>query len=758
MSVSSLVLVLLTGLICKVSSQVQSDNVLELANDIKPIRMLALVPWPDIREHAGWDAGPDLLAAGRVAVKEINSRSDLLPGYKLEMVEAGHEACGHSETDMGVINFVDNAINPPNSTVAVVVGLYCSTSAKVIAPIAGISGLIQLSAANSPLFRTKSDSFPYLWRFLVSASVYADMIIALMKRYGWNKVGLVEDLDTPFYSGIAHQFARAVNNLNDKEIIYQGGLVNTNDQFINTTLSGIQSSGSRIVIVSATRHETTKLLCYAADKGMYYPNYMWIIVDLGVSYLETEVKSIHGCTVDKLHRALEGSLVSYFKLQLDNTSVFLNASNKSYMEYLQNYQNETEQANVNGTSDKYAGILYDQIWAFALSLQIALPELRRNNISIEEYKYGQPNTTAILENALSQVSFQGVTGHIKFSKDHEVSTPIDIYQVNNGKEVLIGIYTVSNNNTYSLDINISHIVDDDIEVTMVYLHQGVTIFLYCATAFVTLILTIILISFIYRRNDPQIKATSPYITLFMFFGCYCLCGVCVVCITYSGFDLPNMVFHLLCNIQTFLFYNGLSFVFVTLFIKLLRVHKIFNNKKLNYLGWRWSTCFLSIVVFIMSLIPNIIAILWVTIDPQRRSVQTEYIHNTPLLQKCEQYVCRSPNLPVWHIMMGTYLIFLLIIIVYLAARTRRISHSNFKDTKKVNIFIFLFVLTFAISAVFWWIFVEIKAALVGQILIVIGQLLMVCECQFILFLPKVISPIKRRYSIKVGLKQALYVL
>ena len=765
MSVSSLVLVLLTGLICKVSSQVQSDNVLELANDIKPIRILALVPWPDNREHAGWDAGPDLLAAGRVAVKEINSRSDLLPGYKLEMIEAGHEACGLTDINMGVLNLAANAINPPNSTVAVVVGLYCSTSAKVIAPIAGISGLIQLSAANSPLFRKNSNSFPHMWRFLVSASVYADMMIALMERFGWNKVGVVQDLETVFHSEIAESFLQRLHRDPLKSVGYQAGLVMTKPTLIASALKNLKQTGSRIIFVSATGPQTAKLLCLAADLFMYYPDYMWIITDFLVSSLEYEAESIEGCNSEKIRRALNGSLIGYFNIgpKVDSV-VFVNASNETYGQYKAKYTKEldnikTDFQNTTIEGDAlYAGILYDQIWAFALSLQIALPELRRNNISIEEYKYGQPNTTAILENALSQVSFQGVTGHIKFSKDHEVSTPIDIYQVNNGKEVLIGIYTVSNNNTYSLDINISHIVDDDIEVTMVYLHQGVTIFLYCATALVTLILTIILISFIYRRNDPQIKATSPYITLFMFFGCYCLCGVCVVCITYSGFDLPNMVFHLLCNIQTFLFYNGLSFVFVTLFIKLLRVHKIFNNKKLNYLGWRWSTCFLSIVVFIMSLIPNIIAILWVTIDPQRRSVQTEYIHNTPLLQKCEQYVCRSPNLPVWHIIMGTYLIFLLIIIVYLAARTRRISHSNFKDTKKVNIFIFLFVLTFAISAVFWWIFVEIKAALVGQILIVIGQLLMVCECQFILFLPKVISPIKRRYSIKVGLKQALYVL
>ena len=768
MSVSSLVLVLLTGLIYKVCSQGQSGNGnrTELDdNGAKSIRILALVPWPDNREHAGWDAGPDLLAAGRVAVKEINSRLDLLPEYKLEMIEAGHEACGLTDVNIGVLNLAANAINPPNHTVAVVVGLYCSTSAKVIAPIAGISDLIQLSAANSPLFRTNSNSFPHLWRFLVSASVYADMMIALMERYGWNKVGVVQDLETVFHSEIAESFLHQVHKDPSKSVLYQAGLVMTKTTLITSALNNLKQTGSRIIFVSATGPQTAKLLCSAADLYMYYPDYMWIITDFLLSSLEYEAESIEGCNSTKIRRALNGSLIGYFNIGPKNDSVvFVNASNETYGEYkakyaveLENIRADFQETNIEGDA-LYAGILYDQVWAFALSLQIALPELRRNNISIEEYKYGQPTTTGILENALSQVSFQGVTGHIKFSKDHEVSTPIDIYQVHNGTEVLIGVFNISNSNVYSLDINMNHVVDDDIEVIIIYLPQGATIFLYCATAIVALILTIILISFIYRRNDPRIKATSPYFTLFMFFGCYCLCAVCVVRITYSSFNLSHLDFNVLCNMQTFLVYNGLSFVFVTLFIKLLRIHKIFNNKKLKYLGWRWSTCFLSIVVFVMTLIPNIIAVLWVTIDPQRRTVQTEYVHNTPLLQKCEQYVCTSPLLGVWHSMMTLYLSFLLIMVVYLAARTRRIPHNNFKDTKKVNIFIFIFVLTFIISAVFLWIFIAIEAAIVGQTVIVIGELLMVSECQFILFLPKVIGPVKRQYSIKAGLKQALYVI
>ena len=118
------------------------------------IHYLLLVPWPDVRNrsHAGYDAGPDLLTGARVAVQEINQRTDLLNRYEIKLIEAGHEACGLAETDLGLQNLVNNSINPslPHNVV-VILGLFCSTSTDALSPVAGREGvdLIQLSASNS---------------------------------------------------------------------------------------------------------------------------------------------------------------------------------------------------------------------------------------------------------------------------------------------------------------------------------------------------------------------------------------------------------------------------------------------------------------------------------------------------------------------------------------------------------------------------------------------------------------------------------
>ena len=58
----------------------------------------------------------------------------------------------------------------------------CSSHTAALSPVAGHNGfdLIQLSIANSPLFKTSSSSFSHLWRFLGSDTDYADTALALM--------------------------------------------------------------------------------------------------------------------------------------------------------------------------------------------------------------------------------------------------------------------------------------------------------------------------------------------------------------------------------------------------------------------------------------------------------------------------------------------------------------------------------------------------------------------------------------------------
>ena len=51
---------------------------------------------------------------------------------------------------------------------------------------------------------------------------------------------------------------------------------------------------------------------------------------------------------------------------------------------------------------------------------------------------------------------------------------------------------------------------------------AITAVLLTIEAVLIILTTVILILFLYYRNAPEIKATSPYLSLIMFLGCYFL--------------------------------------------------------------------------------------------------------------------------------------------------------------------------------------------------------------------------------------------
>ena len=105
------------------------------ADDIVPLPILVLVPYPDFRPDSGWSRGLELLPAARIAAGEINNRTDILPGYRIELIEASSDACGLSLTPKSISNFANFTFSA--SKAIAVTGLACSTVTAGVSPIAG---------------------------------------------------------------------------------------------------------------------------------------------------------------------------------------------------------------------------------------------------------------------------------------------------------------------------------------------------------------------------------------------------------------------------------------------------------------------------------------------------------------------------------------------------------------------------------------------------------------------------------------------
>ena len=103
------------------------------------------------------------LLAAKIVQEEINYRSDILPGYRIELITDTIEICSSSEAGIGLSKLVKYTVSPPCRPVVAVMGLECSSHTSVISPVAGHKGfdLILMSRAFSPIFETKNQHFPH---------------------------------------------------------------------------------------------------------------------------------------------------------------------------------------------------------------------------------------------------------------------------------------------------------------------------------------------------------------------------------------------------------------------------------------------------------------------------------------------------------------------------------------------------------------------------------------------------------------------
>ena len=99
--------------------------------------------------------------------------------------------------------------------------------------------------------------------------------------------------------------------------------------------------------------------------------------------------------------------------------------------------------------------------------------------------------------------------------------------------------------------------------------------------------TIQLFLYLAYRHHKVIKATSPYLSLLMFAGCYLFCVAAIQLITFGSFVLPPETFTAMVIAHFVFIINGISLILITLFIKLLRVYRIFTCWSKN-LGKQWN--------------------------------------------------------------------------------------------------------------------------------------------------------------------------
>ena len=140
--------------------------------------------------------------------------------------------------------------------------------------------------------------------------------------------------------------------------------------------------------------------------------------------------------------------------------------------------------------------------------------------------------------------------------------------------------------------------------------------------------------------------------------------------------------------------------------------------------------------------PNIlILLLWTTLDMRHDKI--EYFELPGYIAATDR--CKSNNTELWLLLMLAYNIILSLAVVIVAIKSRKIRLKQFKDTKKVNLLIFLILLVGISTFSYWFIFSITDTHFEVSIYILYsGHIVISFLCQIILFVPKVWPPVRER--------------
>ena len=689
------------------------ENETRVDQELTTLHLLTLLP-------PGDGADRSLPPAAKLAMDTINDNDDLLPGYRLELIAADTELCNETLITESYISFVKYVASGGPFNVVGVTGMTCATVTQAISPLAGRPDvdLLQISAGELPPTFTNVQAYPRLYRIISSSAVQNDALLALMDAFKWRNISIISDSTLIDHTGTADDFIKKVNSSSSLHLNSQKVVTPRSVGDIDYT------SAMKIIYVSATAEEAWELLCTAYHQGRHWPTYVWILRNL-------RVENFRAFTCENVsENVLENVFFITFKLDA-NYSVTEHFCGETHEECRQDYQNLLG----NNTMDV---ALHDSVWAYALALNKSLDKLTSQDL--ETYGLGKSNVTTIIENNLKTVFFMGALGRISFTDEREAETTVEILQVRNGEAVKVGYYDPHSQKFTNQSLPEPQKISDTFEKVRRKLHESAPIVTLIPAGILLVSNTVFLLLYIYHWDKPTIKATSPKLGLLILIGCYTLIGGAMALGLREYIDN----FGAMCHAEFWLQALGLEFIYGTLFIRLLRVYRIFGHT-FTLPGKLWFDGPLFFVVLLIVFGIAVLHLLWTTVDPLH-TLNEELDFNPPYNVVGEVLLCDTKDQNTFFVWYGVHLGYIwmtILLVIIFSALTRKVKIENFKDTTEVNLFVYISFFTLGLCFSFAITFARIHERTgdltflhISYTFEVLVYFITSLICQFILFAPK----------------------
>ena len=268
---------------------------------------------------------------------------------------------------------------------------------------------------------------------------------------------------------------------------------------------------------------------------------------------------------------------------------------------------------------------------------------------------------------------------------------------------------------------------------LVPLHQASV--LYLLTLADIILITVQLILYVHYKDHQVIKATSPTLSLLMFIGCYLQCISAAIKIMLSSTELSDRLYTILSIAYYLTFINGLGLILVTLFVKLVRVYRIFTAPMKN-LGKCWYNCPLLFVILLLMVFPNIVFLVFIRQPPSptsffmtvtRGDIVVIVKHIRVTMASCAVLISLSI----------VYIIVFVILCIYITFNSHKVRLEYFNDSNQVIFLLGVTLVNVAITVPTLIVFLLRKNEPVGLSVFTMNSIVFSFSCQLILFFPKI---------------------
>jgi len=693
----------------------------------------------------GWQGGMACQPSAMMALEDVNSRPDLLPGYKLKL----HWNDSECEPGLGALVMYDLLYKPPKKLMLLA---GCSTVSTTVAEAAKMWNLVTLSyGASSPALSDRQ-RFPTLFRTHPSATVNNPIRVKIMQHFGWSRIAILQQAEEVFISTVEDLETRCRKS---------GIEIVTRQSFLNDPSESVRNldrQDARIIVGLFYVVAARRVLCEMYKQQLYGPKFIWFFIGWYEDnwYEANLAQEKIECTREQMKMAAEGHLTTEaLNWNQDNQRTISGMTVEDYRNRLNkelfNIGYDVSVRFPDGYQE--APLAYDAVWAVALALNRTMHHLARKKQSLDDFTYNDAVIAGEIYSAMNATQFLGVSGTVAFSSKGDRIAWTLIEQMVNGTYNKLGYYdTQTDNLTWLRETEwVGGKVPQDRTIIIEKLRTvSYGLFVTMSTVSSLGIFTAIglLVFTTVYRDQQLIELSQPRCNNIMLVGIVLLLSS-VILLGLDGESVAVDHFPIVCQLRAWLLCLGFTLAFGAMFSKVWRVHRqstkakeeakkikeVANNSKKN-VDW---------ILVALVFVDILVLIIWFIVDPLYRRLENfqlespldtkEDIKIRPSLEHCDSFYQN-----IWLGVIFGYKGLLLIFGLFLAYETRSMKARCINDSRYVGMSIYNVVVLCLITAP---VSLVISSQADASFAFVTAALVFCCFLSMaLIFVPKVVEVIR----------------